>query len=85
MLVTSPAKCYEVKLQHLSTVYLPHSFSGNTPQYAFDADAVEKAAFDPRGKIVYAVGALLLLLFNALIIVVNELSIIQFGTEAFPA
>ena len=62
MLVASPASCYHARLTHLSTVYVPYNFSGNTPQYEFDAGAVIKAAFDVTEKIIYAVGALLLLL-----------------------
>ena len=63
VLVASLASCYDVKLSHLSTAYLPHSFSGNTPQYDFDTGAVEKAAFEPTGKVIYAVGKLFFLLF----------------------
>ena len=67
MLVASPASCYHARLTHLSTVYVPYNFSGNTPQYEFDAGAVIKAAFDVTEKIIYAVGALLLLLLLLLL------------------
>ena len=57
LVISSAINGYEVKLKHLSTLYLPSSFNGDVPQYEFDSDTVEKAAFEPTGKIVYGVGA----------------------------
>ncbi|KAK7505707.1 hypothetical protein BaRGS_00002978 [Batillaria attramentaria] len=50
------AEGFDIKLSHMSTVYLPYEFVGTTPKYGFDKDAVETFALDPVKKIIYAVG-----------------------------
>ena len=46
----------EIRLRHLSTIYLPYTYTSDGPQYGLEENAAEQSAYDPASKLLYTVG-----------------------------
>ncbi|XP_070560956.1 mesenchyme-specific cell surface glycoprotein-like [Ptychodera flava] len=53
--ITTAVNC-TVKLEALSTLYLPYTYNNGNPSYGIDTGAIEQLTFDPRDKMIYTVG-----------------------------